>query len=419
MAQDITSDSADEKLTLSLSGRFCVTCPIGTNLTPKPVKEQGILALLVTSKSYERGRGWLQDKLWSTRAPAQAGSSLRQALSGLRRQLGPWKHVLETDNQTIRLNENLIEVLDAPADGEFLEGLDVRDPEFEEWLAVERSRRQQSLVMPMVSARLAERRSLLLQANEAGSETLTSIENYFVDCVAHTMRESFNIDIYTSHPKTPVPGLMVAKVQALQSGAEKIALRVRAENSETSRILWSGHQILASDSAFPYDDINMLTLGNQLVNALADHMLVKSSSDQVYNDATVLGLAGLKCLFAMTEDQVSRADQHFRDAYELDPRGIFLAWRAQLRGIQFVERHAGDIGEIVETGIHFAERAIRDDPLNSMVLATVSNARLILARDVVGAGMLSQQSIEANPSNPLAWWARSAAILYAGKHDEA
>ena len=228
-------------MVLSLSGRFVVYGPDGDVLTPKPTKEQALLVLIATSKTGERGRAWLQDKLWSTRGPQQASSSLRQALAGLRRRLGPWKHVLETDNQSVRLRKDLIEVLDVPTDGEFVEGLDVRDPEFEDWLALERSRRNQPLVVPMVSSRLADRRALLLLAEGSSDDRLASVETFFVDCVSHTMRETLNIDIFTARPKEPVPGLLVAKVQALQPEPNKIALRVRAENSDTSRILWTGH----------------------------------------------------------------------------------------------------------------------------------------------------------------------------------
>lgn len=409
---------AKEMIKFCLSGRFVVCCPNGQILTPKATKEQALLALLATSKSGERSRAWLQDKLWSDRAPEQASSSLRQALTGIRRRLGEWKAIFETDHKAVRLRVDMIEVLDLPTDGEFLEGIDVRDPEFEEWLSVERSKRQQSIVLPMVSAKLAERRSIALVANESSNDQLAYIETYLTDIVAHTLQESLNVDVYSTVPTEPVDGLLVAHVQAMQPDPQTVILRVRAENNGTSRILWSGHETLETPTGPAHENINVLALGNQLVNALADHLLVDGELNPHRRDATLLGLSALKSLFTMNEDQVYLADSALQEAYDLDPRGIFLSWRAQLRGIQLVERHGVDTQEVTETGMRFADAALLDDPNNSMVLATVSNARLILDRDISGAMHLSQQGITENPANPLAWWARSAASLYAEQHEQ-
>ncbi len=406
-------------VTIRLSGRFAVFAPTGEPITPTAAKEQALLALLATSKTGERGRAWLQDKLWSDRAPQQAGSSLRHALSSLRRRLGEWQHIFETDHTSARLRLDLVDVFDLAADGEFLEGIDARDPEFEAWLALERSKRHQSIVLPMVSERLAARRSVSLIANGAGNERLSLIESFLADSVAHTLRESLNVEVFSKPPKEPSKDALVARLQAFQLNEESVALRVCAENTATSRILWSGNITLRSDQAITHDNVDILTLGNQLVNAMADHLLVDAHHDHDRRDATSLGLSALKSLFTMNEDRVLDADQNLQEAYALDQRAIFLSWRAQLRGIQLVERHAIDAAELIKTGLDLADMALRADPCNSMVLATVSNARLILDRDFSGAAHLSQQSIEANPSNPLAWWARSAASLYAQEAEDA
>lgn len=409
----------EEMIKFCLSGRFTVCAPTGELLTPKAAKEQALLALLVTSKTGERSRAWLQDKLWSDRAPQQASSSLRQALTGIRRRLGGWKIIFETDHSSVRIRVDMVEILDLPTDGEFLEGIDVRDQEFEDWLSLERSNRQRSIVLPMVSSKRAERRSIALIANGTSNDQLAYIETYLTDIVAHTLQESLHVDVYSAVPSVPIEGLLVARVQALQPDPHTIVLRVRAENNETSQILWSGHETLKNASTMPtHENIDILALGNQLVNALADQLLIVGPLNNQRRDATLLGLSALKSLFTMNEDQVFLADQHLQEAYDLDPRGIFLSWRAQLRGIQLVERHSVDIEEATGTGMRFANEALLDDPNNSMVLATVSNARLILDRDVSGATHLSQQSITENPANPLAWWARSAASLYAGQHEE-
>lgn len=134
-----------------LIGPFAITDRAGTALTPRSQKSQAVLAMLALSLRGSRSRVWLRDKLWSDRPEDQASASLRQALLDIRKCLGQARDVLVTDKNTVSLRMDLIRLdtddilANAHAGGKddlaaehFLEGVDVRDPEFEEWLMLER-----------------------------------------------------------------------------------------------------------------------------------------------------------------------------------------------------------------------------------------------------------------------------------------
>jgi len=246
-----------------------------------------------------------------------------------------------------------------------------------------------------------------------------AVETFFVDCVARTLREQVSIDVLTKTPEAPKDGMLVARVRAIQTGVDQILLRVTAENRDDHRLIWSGYQTISGSGLGRLDDVEVLRSGNELVDAILETIMVKDTGDRTKRDATMLGLLAVRNLFTMDEARVLEADQNLRDAYARDNRAVFLAWRAQLHGIQFVERHAIDAEELVENGLQLATDAIQMDRCNSVVLAGVANARLILARDVEGAGMLAHQGTSTNIANPLAWWARSAAAVYANNLDEA
>ncbi|QPH54509.1 hypothetical protein [Pontivivens ytuae] len=79
------------------------------------------------------------DKLWSTRGSEQAAASLRQALHALRAALG--NDALTSGSGWVGLDSSKIHVALEPTnldvDGsipEFAEGLDIPDPEFEDWI---------------------------------------------------------------------------------------------------------------------------------------------------------------------------------------------------------------------------------------------------------------------------------------------
>lgn len=134
-----------------LIGPFAITDPAGKALTPKSQKSQAVLAMLALSLRGSRSRVWLRDKLWSDRPEDQASASLRQALLDIRKCLGDARDILVADKNTVSLRMDRIrldidEILteghaagnDELAAEHFLEGVDVRDPEFEEWLTLER-----------------------------------------------------------------------------------------------------------------------------------------------------------------------------------------------------------------------------------------------------------------------------------------
>jgi DNA-binding SARP family transcriptional activator len=162
------------RLRVFLLGSFAIQAPDGTNLTPKGQKAKALLALIAASERGSRSRTWLCDKLWSDRHAEQALASLRQTLTEIRRSLGIWADdLLRIGRYDIRLNLGSVQIdaLCLRDDSEsdeadeilaghagsvsFLEGIDVRDPEFEEWLAAERCYWEDLLTM-----KLTERRRL-------------------------------------------------------------------------------------------------------------------------------------------------------------------------------------------------------------------------------------------------------------------
>jgi DNA-binding SARP family transcriptional activator len=145
---------------LQLLGRFALVDPSGEAVALTSKKGQAMIACLALAGDRGVTREELQSLLWSDRDEAQASSSLRQALSALRRSLGngeasPLKVTgaeVTLDPAAIAVDAAAFEVLSASKDlsdleaatnlvqGELLEGLDVRDQAFEDWLLLERQR---------------------------------------------------------------------------------------------------------------------------------------------------------------------------------------------------------------------------------------------------------------------------------------
>ena len=154
------------KLELILLGRFECLLPSGQRVTLAMRKAEALLAFLALAPGLRHPRERLVNLLWSDRGEEQARNSLRQCLSAIRKSLGEAADLaLQIDRTTVCLNGELVEVdaheferlaalgdyesLVTAADlyqGEFLEGISIRDAASQEWLESERSRFKRQFV---------------------------------------------------------------------------------------------------------------------------------------------------------------------------------------------------------------------------------------------------------------------------------
>ena len=419
-------------LTLRLFGQFRIETADGEELTPRGAKSQALLALLAVEPRHRRSRAWLQDKLWSDRSPSHGAASLRQALVEIRRALGPHADALHADRRVVALDASRVAVEARSSDtDEFLEGLDIRDPEFEDWLRSMRSRAADGQPVVPVAAgppiRNAprprpERKVLLLPVTEEPG-LLRLIENQFVDVAARSIRETFSLDIQIREPGQPEPGMLTVSVQAFELRGTHLGIRIVLEDVDDHRALWS-ETVATPHAPGPISQsIDHMGLCHRLMSALSDALVAERERATSDPDANWLAAQALRKMFSMRHGALGEADRMLALATDISPRGVFNAWRAQLAVIQFVEREGHSKVELRERAEEHAARAIAAEPMNSNVLSCLANARLVLDGNLAASGELAKLGVEVNPANPLAWRALANAKLYgddaAGARDAA
>jgi len=129
---------------ISLWGTFRLHLPDGKRLALSSRKGMALLAMLATAPDGERTRGWLQDRLWGSRARPQAQQSLRRELSRLREALDfPDGCLIDSDSERVWIDLARCEIDHGDRDlgAAFLEGFDIPGEEgFEDWLRDQRQR---------------------------------------------------------------------------------------------------------------------------------------------------------------------------------------------------------------------------------------------------------------------------------------
>jgi adenylate cyclase len=130
-------------LRLSIFGRFQAADALGNEIPIKSKKARALLAYLALPPGKERSREEVMALLWSERGDEQARSSLRQALSGLRKELGEIADgTFKVTDEWLALDPELVVVEPASPSDELLAGLHINDPAFDEWLRDERLRHE-------------------------------------------------------------------------------------------------------------------------------------------------------------------------------------------------------------------------------------------------------------------------------------
>lgn len=147
-------------LQLTLLGGFHVQVAGGSAVDVANRKTRALLAYLALPPGRRHSRLALVSLLWADRAEKQAQASLRQALVELNRVLeravsAPLikdRDTVALDPESVQVDAAMFEDLAAKTDigeleravtlyaGDLLQGFDIRDPAYEEWLLFERQR---------------------------------------------------------------------------------------------------------------------------------------------------------------------------------------------------------------------------------------------------------------------------------------
>lgn len=127
------------KLHLRLFGSFFCSWSDGREVTVTGAKHRALLAMLAIAANGTHSRAWLQEHLWDRSGEELGRASLRRALSNLRQTFDDeFDGLFDVSNIDLRLRPDRVSVEGTPASGLFLDGLVIREPAFEHWLADKR-----------------------------------------------------------------------------------------------------------------------------------------------------------------------------------------------------------------------------------------------------------------------------------------
>ena len=374
-----------------------------------------MLLLLLTSPNGLRERAWLQDKLWSDRGKEQGAGSLRQAIYQCKKSLGEDAGILLATKLRISINLSNINIVDQQR-GDFAEGLDVRDPEFETWLNLERSSRADEFEPALVSTSERVRPSLpplfvtlTIDAAEGSSPLAEWFTQVTADQCANMLLQLIGAHVVSAGESTEVEPEFQLSLSTVQSKDGWLFVRGRLKEAPLWMQVWSGHRVVCE--AEPTKDENIL----QMVFEIAETIRQRLSQRSIHPSGgpPMLSSKAIGSMFSMTAEGAEHADHLLATAFEQKPHATHLAWQAQVRVIQFFERYKSANSDVLGESQQLSRQALERDPNNAVVLALVSNSLNFLEGRTGDALDHASRAVELSVGNPFAWWTLASAQLYA------
>lgn len=390
-------------LKIRFYGPFRALDADGQDVTPKSRKGQGVLALLASGEDFLRTRRWLQETLWSDRTPQQAGGSLRQTLTELRKTLASCGEVLQSDRNAIWLNPDMVETdLDdpAPTGQAFLEGLDIRDPKFDEW---RQAQCRTPAHMPLPSGLPGVRFRCLGDGSNGGV-----IGSIVADQLGHSLEEQVSSWIVDRQ------GDVEVKCDLAELPQSNV-LTVRVTHEHTGTLLYSGFREYQGNASQALVAGFLAELVHETVGRVVAKLPRVLGLDRPEVVAAGFANIALSRLGSFETEKLAEADSLFERAYAADGNGLYLAWRAFVRMAQVVDQGSSMAPELLEEVETLLSKALEAAPYNSVALSLVSLTRNMLFDDHGTALELADMATRVNANGLLA--KQSLAVAASTKDD--
>lgn len=219
--------------------------------------------------------------------------------------------------------------------------------------------------------------------------------------VAHGQAETSAIQEF--HLRTDISGDQSAPI-----------LRMALTSIPEGKMIWT-NSIPTNNSL---QDERLLLEVNQIAGAAMSALLRTTEPDQPELDASSLCYQGIQEVFTLQRDNFLRADKFFKQAFEREPKGIYLAWRSYLRTFMIAERAYDCRQTIEEECVALMRQALELDPYNSYVASFSAQSHIIAKRSYVAASELAERSIQLNQANPVGWAQLGVAQAHLGQAKE-
>ncbi|MEM9581796.1 MAG: hypothetical protein AAGA08_01660 [Pseudomonadota bacterium] len=417
---------------LDLLGALQLFDPDGSDVTPRGEKTKGLLAILAMQHGRPIARPALQDLLWSDRDNPHGRDSLKKSLAALKKSFAATHHdIVQTSGGPVTLNLTHINVdlfqdKRGPtfAQNEFLQGIDIRDPEFDRWLC---NMRQSLDVVPVAANGLLtgpiQRKqfhvAIVAPTTSKSDDFAALFSGLLLDRIAVAMRgyDIFKVfDFRVSTDEVSRGADFVLDLKAL-SMADEVAFHLIARKLPDNEVVW-GHRQSFPKTGFGTSKISALV--SDVVDSMSLAIRRTDGEMTEQSRAARFAMEGIDQIFRLTDKNLDKAETALGKAIHLDPnRSTYRAWHAFMHAFRLENSKGINAVEIAERADECARQALEVDHSNPLTRSLLTHVYAFVLHDFDQAHSLIRPLNDQTPDLPFYYMSKTFLHFYTGQMTEA
>ena len=422
---------------IRLFGAFVAHWHNGQQLEIRGAKQKALLAVLATAANGRHTRAWLQDLLWSRSGAEHGRASLRRCLSDLRSVFDDeFDELFDVTNSDIAIRQDRVRIIGDTRDGDFLEGLDIQEDGFEDWLRQKRNNssgptaaitrpdhegiKPRIAILPFLSPASAPDAQyfsdlLALEISRALSRS------QFIDVISHLSSRSMAGSTIDMEGVQRSLGVDYVLYGSLRGDANRFLVDADLFDARRGRLLStirsedSIASVLSGESGAAYDMANHV--GHRILSASAELARTKPLPNV---ETHALLMSAIALMHRQTRDAFETARKQFEELIARapgSPEGY--AWFAKWRILSVSQGWSADAAEATSAASRLVDKALQIDPRNSFALAIDGMVQADLTHDHATASSRFEAAEALEPSNTLAAILRSRLHSFFGEGESA
>jgi len=301
---------------------------------------------------------------------------------------------------------------------EFLEGIDITDQAFEDWLREERARVEHQLgihrpALARVPMAPTAQLPFVIRMGDLPPGLGAFAGRTLADAIGRLLAEFAHIDLYGSGG-APLPPVLPREGIVLHVEGAELQGRVHLLASMTSaangQIIWSQRASVPQGVADFIDTGDLPSLVFQAADAALAHFPQLPECQVGPRRANALIADALTEMFSYDGDRLRKADRLLAEAGEIASSARIYAWRVLVRQIMHVERTESDYPRLTAEIDEFSRKALELSKANPLVLSLVGLARVMIDENPDAGAVLARDALALSPYNPHAHLAKAAAL---------
>lgn len=429
-----------KRIEINLFGACTIrsTRPDGYAITG--TKHKAIFALLATAPFGRRTRPFLQETLWGRACYDTGRQSLRRALSDIKQVMGDdFGQVLTSTNSDIALDLARVSFVGRPGAGTFLEGLDLQEGLFAQWLLGVRQNPEQvySLyspasqaparpVLPLVA--VLPFRSISPRAEHAvlgdwlAEEACRSLSrSNLIAVISHLSSRSLAQGIVDIAAVRSALAADYCVSGSLRAAGGEIILDADFIDTVSGRILWT-RQFAGDEARFVGRSAEgVAAIVHAVGRVIADDAIAHVSNRRVseLEDHRLL-VAGVGLMHRPALRDFARSRELIEEALRRAPNAAEAhAWYGKWHILSVFNGWSTNPAADTGIAIDSTARALDIDPENAFCLTIDGFAQNNLLRRLDVASERYDEALERNPNESLSWLLRGALYAFMDQAPEA